>query len=571
MTPLWLAGLVTLLGWMAIWLLLFTRTLWHVPAQLMDHWPDFYYTVQSLLPWQWLVADRATPQGLRNVALWLGLIALLCGLWLGAGRRVARLRTTDPRVAGEGLAIILTVAVLAGLLLAYSPGLTSSDVYAYVWYGRIAAIFHANPFIQPPAAFAGRDVGNWLQWVSWQDTPAVYGPAWLWPATALTALADAVHGTLATHVLLQRLFAVYLHGANTLLVWALAGQLVPRLWPRPADVAASAEDPSWQIGARLAATLFYAWCPLLLWEFGNNAHNDGLLVFWVLVALWCHLRGVTRQEYTGQPGGWWRGAVAALALAALVKVVALLLLPAYLLLVLGPGDWRHAWGRRLGIGAQAAGIMGALAALLYAPFWAGPATLQGLLDAPGNSNYSNSFGEVLRHRTPEVMHALAVALALPGAGGAAWSVDAVGASMESWLRPLLLGITTLLVLGFTLRVRDLRGLFISWGGIWLAYLLIGAVWFWPWYLAWLLPLVALLGPGRLRTATVLYTCGGLALTALTPRLAPPFDALEGLVPLICFGPVALYLLYGLVRDAWGRRAMLEHTKDKTSKNMKYFY
>ena len=55
-----------------------------------------------------------------------------------------------------------------------------------------------------------------------------------------------------------------------------------------------------------------------------------------------------RQERTGSPGAWWLAAIAALTLAALVKAPALLLLPAYLVLIARPRDWRHNGRRRHG-------------------------------------------------------------------------------------------------------------------------------------------------------------------------------------------------------------------------------
>ena len=91
-------------------------------------------------------------------------------------------------------------------------------------------------------------------------------------------------------------------------------------------------------------------------------------------------------------------------------------------------------------------------------------------------------------------------------------------------------------------MHDFKSLLRNWGWSLVAYLLIGALWFWPWYVTWVAPLAALRGPGRLRTTVVLYSIGGMILYGLYPLLAPPFGDLEGYAPLICFGPVALYLL-----------------------------
>jgi hypothetical protein len=120
--------------------------------------------------------------------------------------------------------------------------------------------------------------------------------------------------------------------------------------------------------------------------------------------------------------------------------------------------------------------------------------------------------------------------------------------MERWVRPLFTLAAGAIIAVLSLRVHDFKSLLRNWGWSLIAYLLIGALWFWPWYVTWVAPLAALRGPGRLRTTVVLYTIGGMVLYGLYPLLAPPFGDLEGYVPLICFGPVALYLLRCTVGD-----------------------
>src|SRR6266516_4220143 len=59
-------------------------------------------------------------------------------------------------------------------------------------YGRIAAVYAANPYVHPPAEFAS---DPFLAWVFpfWRDQPSVYGPGWTdfsWLPSALTADRD---------------------------------------------------------------------------------------------------------------------------------------------------------------------------------------------------------------------------------------------------------------------------------------------------------------------------------------------------------------------------------------------
>jgi 4-amino-4-deoxy-L-arabinose transferase-like glycosyltransferase len=525
------AGLVSILAWAAVYVLLFSHTLWHSPTLIPDHWPALFYPIEALLPWAWVHAHRDTPAGLANVGIWLALAAVLLGAWGWALRATGRLRTADPWIVREGFRIILVGLLLLSLILVFSPGFTSQDVFSYIWYGKMAGVYGVSPYTHTPLFFAWQDPKGWLQWVYWKNQPSVYGPAWVWPAAALARLAESIDGDIVTYLLTHRFLAAGLHIANTVLVWNLAGKLIPR-------------SP----GARLAATVFYGWCPLVVWEFANNAHNDALMVFWILVAVWCHVKGMAQARHEPRRGlrGWWQAAVVALTLAALVKLIAILLIPGYMMLLFRTVDGAHPWRRRVAIGAQAGALALGLSALLYWPQWEGWVTLQPLLTAPGNERYVNSLGDVVRYRGPEIIHWLGVTLNLPGAH--TWRVEAIGDSMEAWVRPLFTLTAGAIIGGLSLRVRDFKSLLRNWGWSLVAYLLIGALWFWPWYVTWFAPLAALRGPGRLRTTAILYTIGGMILYGLYPLLAPPFADLEGYVPLICFGPVALYLLGRTLSD-----------------------
>ena len=72
---------------------------------------------------------------------------------------------------------MLVFAGVFRLTFATLPGLFSTDVFSYVMYGRIAAVYGQNPYVQPPASFPD---DPFLAWVFpfWRDQPSVYGPLW---------------------------------------------------------------------------------------------------------------------------------------------------------------------------------------------------------------------------------------------------------------------------------------------------------------------------------------------------------------------------------------------------------
>ncbi|HUS17751.1 MAG TPA: hypothetical protein VM536_22375, partial [Chloroflexia bacterium] len=91
------------------------------------------------------------------------------------------------------------------------------------------------------------------------------------------------------------------------------------------------------------------------------------------------------------------------------------------------------------------------------------------------------------------------------------------------------------------------GLVRAWAGVLLSYLCLGAVWFQPWYITWLIPMLALLPPSHLRRGGLLLTLTGTLVYAAIPHL--PGDATANLrgyyVPAILFVPPAVYGLWSV--------------------------
>lgn len=239
------------------------------------------------------------------------LLILLYGLYLLAFWHVwsrpdrMPLPDTAPQAAGArtSLALVLLVGALlaAPLLLTYS--VNSTDIYRYVISGRITSVYDASPFEMTRDAFASDPylplAGEWAS----ATTP--YGPAWEAVAATVTA---ATGGELAAGLLLFKIVGLAVHLGCAGLIWAmLAAQPPPR---------------------RTAFTLLWAWNPALLLTFVMGAHNDGLMLFWLLLGVLL----IQRRIYV--PGLW------VMMLGVLTKPVAALALPFFFVAVLRQlPDW----------------------------------------------------------------------------------------------------------------------------------------------------------------------------------------------------------------------------------------
>jgi len=157
----------------------------------------------------------------------------------------------------SGLVIILGFAVLFRCIVLFSPLLLSSDLYRYVWDGRVQRA-GINPYRYPPAADALvplRDTAIYPQ-INRPELMTIYPPgAQMLFALITTVVPDSVRGMKAAVVLFDL---------------ATLGVLM-RLLQRHGS------DPE-----RL---VLYAWSPLVVFEFAGSGHADALMLPFLLLAL----------------------------------------------------------------------------------------------------------------------------------------------------------------------------------------------------------------------------------------------------------------------------------------------
>jgi alpha-1,6-mannosyltransferase len=248
-----------------------------------------------------------------NLLLLLGAyVALAVVLVVELGRHRRGLASSLGKVV-----VVACTAVLL-LLAVIRPPAESHDVWAYAWYGRVVAHYHASPYKHAPAAYPN---DKWARHVDriWSKDKSVYGPVF----TVVSGAGMLVFGFsfLAARLFFQAVAALCVAGAIAL-VW--------RRTRSPAAVAALGLNP------------------LVIVSVVNGAHNDA----WVGLAVLGGVVLVTEGRLK------WAGLV--FAAAVMVKVAAALPLAA-----VGLWVWRNKGFRpmvAMGATAAAAGVVGFAAA-----------------------------------------------------------------------------------------------------------------------------------------------------------------------------------------------------------------
>jgi len=193
--------------------------------------------------------------------------------------------------------IILVCAAACRLVCLFSPPFLSTDVFRYVWDGRVQAA-GINPFRYIPAdphlAFLrDADIYPHINRRSYAHT--VYPPG----AQILFLLITRI----STSMLWMKAVMV---GLEALTIWIIVKLLAAA-------------------GLRREQVLIYAWHPLLLWEVASSGHVDAAALPLIALALLFYLRH--KPVATG----------VALAAATLVKLYPIIIFPA----LWRRGDWRR--------------------------------------------------------------------------------------------------------------------------------------------------------------------------------------------------------------------------------------
>ncbi len=333
----------------------------------------------------------------------------------------------------------IAAVVVLELIFFLSPPLSLTDVFNYINYGRMQVLYGLNPYATIPALGPHLDLSYQLS--NWHSLLSPYGPVFTLFSFALVPLGiGASFWVLKGTLLLASLGSLWL-------VWRCA-ELLGR-------------DP-------LRAVLFVGLNPLVLvWGLGGD-HNDFILVFLVMLAVYLLLDARTRRPAAAatEPGpGREVGAGFLLMAAVAVKASAGMLLPIFLLGA--PRRLRLLAGMALGgvvLGGVAVYAFGA-----RVPNLAQQSTLITLVGLPNVIGYLLGYGGVT-----DTMKAILDAILV----GAVVAAAVWAARTRDWIVP---------------------------AGYATVALLLTLTWELPWYVLWLLPFAALARGRALRVAALVIS------------------------------------------------------------------
>ena len=189
--------------------------------------------------------------GSSSTALFVTLLGLTALVYFGA---VALVLRDAPR---HGIWVVLVVAVLVRLGPLLAPPFLSSDVYRYVWDGRVQAA-GINPYAYVPAdpALAGlRDRDIFPEINRAEMAPTIYPPA---AQAVFAAIGMAAPGVKAVKVAMVAFEVLAVAAASVVLRRAS----LPAAW-----------------------IVIWAWNPLAIWEFAGSGHIDAAAAGLLALAL----------------------------------------------------------------------------------------------------------------------------------------------------------------------------------------------------------------------------------------------------------------------------------------------
>jgi hypothetical protein len=355
----------------------------------------------------------------------------------------------------------------------FTFNITSTDMYDYVARGRITGILAGNPYVQVPNDFPEDAL---VQLAAWRDSTSAYGPLW----EVLSGLISTAAGDwLWASVIAYKTVALLGYLGSVVLIAIILRSVAPE--------------------RALSGTLLFAWNPLVLLEGIANAHNDMLMIALLLAGLWA-LCLATRLPEKGPAYLYQALAIVLLAMAVLIKFVPILLLPIFLLAILAE---EKTWRRRFGIGLLVLLPAALILFVYYRMLWSWPEVLSTFIGRLGlfRMSLASATRELLLGLIGRSVSQFIATWFFLAAFALAYLFVVIRTAYALYPRalPTTGADSPTLLHRFRRFLRPRAPAQIWYASLYacllilVLYLLLGSLWFWPWYLIWPIALLALTG------------------------------------------------------------------------------
>jgi hypothetical protein len=397
--------------------------------------------------------------------------------------------------------LVLITPVVLGLIHFFMFPISSTDLYDYVSRGRISGVHAGNPFVEVPDDYPD---DAYVQLAAWRKDPSAYGPLW----EVLSGLIGRYSGgPLWNDILAYKGIALMSYLCSTLFIASILRRVFPH--------------------RSLAGTLLFAWNPLVLFEGVANAHNDMLMVALLLGGIWILSYGIKTPSSKGTDNDPFGNslhnllAFLFLSLAVLVKFIPILLLPAFLLYMQPREDGRGWRWKNIPLFLLPVGL---LFFSYYRVFWEWNEMTSNLLQRTEmfRMSLASVTRLILQQFIQEAWAERISSVLFLGLFTIAYILILVQMAstlgvFSKWIPHFRKRIIKTLQkrLSWILFPQDSSGKWFSWDlllstcfYILLLYLLLGSLWFWPWYLIWVLAFLPLIENQRMVHILIVVSCAG---------------------------------------------------------------
>jgi len=187
-------------------------------------------------------------------------VGILFGVYIWVFRLVAQYQVKI------NIRLILITSAVFALIMVFSYPQTAIDIFIYAIRTRGWALYNMQPLATAPEMLPSSD--QWLGLAGeWADAPSAYGPVWEWFSLGAFNLSG---GHFLGHLLTLKGTAALSYLGCIWWVFLILRDL----------------HPDWATVGAMA----FAWNPLVLFESVQNGHNDIVLVFFLLAAIWAYLK-----------------------------------------------------------------------------------------------------------------------------------------------------------------------------------------------------------------------------------------------------------------------------------------